>query len=128
MSGNADNSILNELMQTIRERKRNPSAKSYTCQLLAGGVDSIGAKITEEAAELIEAAHELSATGSDGSTQDEAKRRAVIHEAADLVYHLFVLLGHCDLELDDVQVELARRFGTSGLEEKASRDKSTDDH
>ena len=48
-------------------------------------------------------------------------RPAVTHEAADLVYHLLVMLAECDVSLGDVERELARRFGTSGLEEKASR-------
>ena len=75
----------------------------------------MGDKIMEEAAELVEAAGE---EGSEG-------REHVIHEAADLVYHLFVLLGYRDVGLQDVEAELARRFGTSGLAEKESRSESS---
>ena len=45
----------------------------------------------------------------------------LIHEAADLVYHLFVMLGFRDIKLAEVEAELARRFGISGLDEKAVR-------
>ena len=103
--------VLSELMRTIRDRKDNPSEKSYTSKLFAGGVPKIGAKVTEEAAEAVEAA---------GEPGDEG-RLHLVREAADVVYHLFVLLAHRDVALEEVESELARRFGISGLEEKASR-------
>lgn len=99
------------LMKTIEDRKANPSEKSYTSKLLAGGVTKIGAKIIEEAAEVVEAAGE----------PGDAGRSHFIYECADLVYHLFVMLGHKDVSLDEIEAELSRRFGTSGLAEKASR-------
>ena len=102
---------LDALMAVILSRRANPSEKSYTATLLAGGVDKIGRKITEEAGEVVEAAAEA---GEEG-------RRHLIHEAADLVYHLWVMLAHRDVPLSDLEAELARRFGTSGLEEKAAR-------
>lgn len=105
--------ILARLMQTIEDRKANPSAKSYTSKLLSGGVPLIGGKVTEEAAEVVEAAGE---PGEEG-------RQHLVREAADLIYHLLVLLAHRDASLTDVEAELARRFGISGLEEKASRAK-----
>lgn len=98
-------------MATIENRKANPSEKSYTSQLLAGGVDKIGAKITEEAAEVVEAASE---PGDAGGAH-------LVREAADLMYHLLVMLAHRDSDLAEVEAELARRFGISGMEEKASR-------
>lgn len=98
-------------MATIESRKANPSEKSYTSQLLAGGTKRIGAKITEEAAEVVEAAGE----------PGDAGREHLVREAADLIYHLLVLLAHRVSSLDEVEAELARRFGISGLEEKASR-------
>jgi phosphoribosyl-ATP pyrophosphohydrolase len=104
-------SILARLMAVIEDRKANPSEKSYTNRLLAGGVAKIGAKIVEEAAEVVAAAAEPGPAG----------RSHTIHEAADVVYHLFVLLGCRDISLAEVEVELARRFGISGLDEKASR-------
>ncbi len=50
-----------------------------------------------------------------------AGRAHTIHEAADVIYHLFVLLGYRDISLAEVEAELARRFGISGVDEKASR-------
>jgi phosphoribosyl-ATP pyrophosphohydrolase len=98
-------------MQVIADRKANPSASSYTSALLAGGVAGIGAKVTEEAAEVVEAAGEPGETG----------REHLVREAADLLYHLLVLLALRETGLAEVELELARRFGVSGLEEKASR-------
>ena len=103
--------VLARLMATIQDRKAHPAEKSYTAKLLAGGVSAIGGKITEEAAEVVEAA---------GEPGDEG-RQHLVREAADLVYHLLVMLAHRDASLADVEAELARRFGISGLEEKASR-------
>ena len=103
--------VLARLMATIESRKQNPSEKSYTSQLLTGGTERIGSKITEEAAEVVEAAGEPGDPG----------RLHLVREAADLVYHLLVMLAHRDSSLADVEAELARRFGISGLEEKASR-------
>lgn len=105
------NDILQRLMAIIEDRKANPPPKSYTTSLFAGGVPKIGEKILEEAAEVVEAAGE---PGNDG-------RVHLIHEAADLVYHLFVMLGFRDIKLAEVEAELARRFGISGLDEKAAR-------
>ena len=102
-------------MKVVQDRKRNPPERSYTTSLFAGGVARIGAKIREEAEEVVEAAGEA---GADG-------RQHLICEAADLIYHLLVLLGHCDVQLDEVESELARRFGISGLDEKAARDEDT---
>ncbi len=104
---------LDELEQTITARAANPSSTSYTSQLLAGGVEKICAKIVEEAAEVIEAAGEPDAAG----------REHFIRECGDLVYHLLVLMRLRNCSLADLESELARRFGVSGLEEKASRKK-----
>jgi len=104
-------SILARLMDVIDDRKRNPPAKSYTTTLLNGGPEKIGRKITEEAGEVVEAAQEAGPEGRDH----------LIHEAADLIYHLWVMLAARDITLDEVEAELARRFGVSGLDEKAAR-------
>ena len=104
-------SIFARLMAVIEDRKRNPSEKSYTTRLLAGGAAKIGEKIREEAAEVAQAAGEPDAAG----------RSHLIHEAADLVYHLLVMLGHRDIRIEELEAELSRRFGVSGLEEKAAR-------
>jgi phosphoribosyl-ATP pyrophosphohydrolase len=103
--------ILAQLMAVIEDRKVNPPAKSYTTTLFAGGVPKIGSKITEEAAEVVEAA---------GEPGDEG-RAHLVREAGDLIYHLFVMLGHRDVKLAEVEAEIAKRFGISGLDEKASR-------
>lgn len=102
---------LDELEQTIQARKQASAETSYTARLLAGGVEKIGGKIIEEAAEVVEAASE---PGEDG-------RQHTIREAGDVLYHLLVLLACRDVSLAEVEGELASRFGMSGLEEKASR-------
>jgi phosphoribosyl-ATP pyrophosphohydrolase len=104
---------LDELEKTIAERDAKPSKNSYTSKLLAGGVEAIGAKIVEEAVEVVEAAAEAG----------EAGREHFVREAGDLVYHLLVLMRHKTCSLADLEAELRRRFGVSGLEEKASRGK-----
>lgn len=108
-----ETTILAQLMAVIEDRKANPPPKSYTTSLFNGGVEKIGGKILEEAREVVEAAGE---TGVEG-------RNHLIYEAADLIYHLFVMLGHRDIKLTEVEAELARRFGISGIDEKAARKK-----
>lgn len=106
-------SIFARLMAVIEDRKANPSQKSYTNTLLAGGTEKIGRKIHEEAAEIVDAAGEPGDAGRDHT----------VSEAADCIYHLFVLLAHREIRLAQVEAELERRFGTSGLDEKAARSK-----
>jgi phosphoribosyl-ATP pyrophosphohydrolase len=109
--------VFERLMAVIEQRRDSPPERSYTQSLLQAGITKIGAKITEEATELVQAA---------AAAQDAAQRAHVRHEAADLVYHLFVLLAHQRIALVEVADELDRRFGTSGLEEKASRSAGKD--
>jgi phosphoribosyl-ATP pyrophosphohydrolase len=104
-------SILDRLMTVIEDRKANPPPRSYTSKLFAGGVPKIGEKITEEASEVVEAAGE---DGDDGHAH-------LVHEAADLVYHLLVMLAYRNVRLSEVHDELAQRFGVSGIDEKESR-------
>ena len=104
-------SVLAALMAVIEDRRANPPEKSYTTKLFRGGVPKIGEKIMEEAAEVVEAA---------GEEGDEG-RQHLIYEAGDLIYHLLVMLGHREIALSEVEAELARRFGVSGIDEKASR-------
>jgi phosphoribosyl-ATP pyrophosphohydrolase len=103
--------VLSQLMAVIEDRKRNPPPRSYTTSLFQGGVQKIGEKIREEAAEVVEAAGEPDAAG----------RAHLIQEAGDLLYHLLVLLAHREATLADVEAVLASRFGVSGLDEKESR-------
>ena len=107
----AQESVFSRLMEVIETRKANPPARSYTAMLLDGGPERIAAKILEEAGEVIQA----------GNLSGPEAHHELVHEAADLIYHLFVLLGYHDVRLSEVEDELARRFGTSGLDEKASR-------
>ncbi|MHB8969690.1 MAG: phosphoribosyl-ATP diphosphatase [Pirellulaceae bacterium] len=108
---NEQPTVLDRLLQVLRDRKENPPPRSYTTALFAGGLEKIGGKIIEEAGELVEAAAEAGAAG----------REHLIHETADLIYHVLVLLRHSDVEWQEVETELARRFGVCGLDEKASR-------
>jgi len=102
---------LQQLMSVILDRKANPSDRSYTSSLISGGMSKIGRKVLEESEELVEAAGEPGESG----------RQHMIREAADVLYHLLVLLAYRDATLEEVEAELARRFGTSGLNEKAAR-------
>jgi phosphoribosyl-ATP pyrophosphohydrolase len=104
-------SVLHQLMDVLEQRKVNPPANSYTAKLYAGGVSKIGEKIQEEAQEVVEAASE----------PGDAGRRHIVYESSDLLYHLLVMLAHQGIKLEEVEAEIARRFGQSGLDEKASR-------
>ena len=106
-----------ELMRTIQERRDAPATLSYTNALMSKGLPAILAKIEEESHELIEAAKEPVGPETD---------QHLIHEIADLVYHVVVLLGHRELDWKLVELELQRRAGTSGLVEKASRTRPQD--
>ncbi|MCI0360747.1 MAG: phosphoribosyl-ATP diphosphatase [Planctomycetaceae bacterium] len=103
--------VLHQLMAVLEERKTNPPPNSYTARLYQGGVSKIGKKIEEEAREVIEAASEPGEQG----------RRHLIYESSDLLYHLLVMLAFNGVRLDEVEAEIARRFGQSGLDEKAAR-------
>lgn len=83
---------------------------SYTTKLLTAGPKKICTKILEEACEVV----------VEGSTPT-SENRALVHEACDLIYHLWVLLGSRGVTVDQLRSELARREGTSGLEEKRNR-------
>jgi phosphoribosyl-ATP pyrophosphohydrolase len=99
---------LDALEATIRERRSGDPASSYVAKLTARGRAKIAQKLGEEATETVIAA-----------IQDD--RAELTKEAADLVFHLIVLLADAGLSLDDVRAELARREGVSGIDEKASR-------
>lgn len=96
------------LESTIRERRIGNPALSYVAKLSQSGRAKIAQKVGEEATEAVIAAME----------GDPAK---LTSEAADLIFHLMVLLADGGVSLDDVLAELDRREGTSGLTEKASR-------
>lgn len=100
--------ILQQLAQVLEERKGADPESSYVAKLYDKGLDGILKKIGEEATETVMAA-------KDGDAEK------IIYETADLWFHCMVLLANQGLKPDDVLAELARRFGLSGLEEKASR-------
>lgn len=99
---------LETLAQTIQSRKSADPDSSWTAKLLAKGPEKAAEKFGEEAVEAI-----IEAVRGD--------RAALTREAADVLYHLLVMLAARDLTLQDVLAELDRRQGTSGLAEKASR-------
>jgi phosphoribosyl-ATP pyrophosphohydrolase len=106
------NDILAELAEVLEQRKSAASDSSYVASLHAKGLNKILEKVGEEATETIIAAKDAKLSG-------DAKE--LIGETADLWFHSLVMLSHLDLGPDAVLEELARRFGLSGLEEKASR-------
>lgn len=112
MSNMSHCNILEQLDALLAERRDADPAGSYTASLYAGGNPAITAKVTEEAAEVVEAAQQ--AIDADG-------RAHLVYEVADLWFHCMVLLQANGADAADVQAELARRFGVSGIEEKASR-------
>jgi phosphoribosyl-ATP pyrophosphohydrolase/phosphoribosyl-AMP cyclohydrolase len=107
---NEQQDILDAVYRVILERKSNPSEKSYVASLYAKGLDKVLGKIGEEATEL--------AVAGKGGVPEQ-----VVCEAADLLFHVLVLLGYYDLPPERVYAELRRRFGTSGIAEKESRGK-----
>ena len=100
--------ILKSLEQTILARREAEPETSYVASLRSKGRAKMAEKLGEEATEAVIAA-----------VLDD--KVAMTGEAADLIFHLMVLLGDMDLSMDDVIAELARREGLSGLEEKAAR-------
>ena len=99
---------LDRLSATIRARRADQATNSYTRQILESGPERCAKKLGEEAVEVVIAAVHQS---------DEAVKA----EAADLLYHLLVVLEVRNIDLDDVLDVLEGRMGTSGLDEKAAR-------
>ncbi len=102
--------VLARVADVIANRRRDRPEKSYVVSLLDAGLGKISGKITEEAGELVEAL-----------PAGDAAHTA--HEAADLVFHALVGLEAVGVPLDAVFAELGRRFGISGIDEKAGRNK-----
>lgn len=99
------------LAETIEARKNADPDSSWTAKLLSQGPDKCAEKFGEEAIEAI-----IEAVRGD--------KERLAAEAADVVYHLLVLLASRDLSLTDLEAELSRREGVSGVAEKASRARS----
>ncbi|SDJ93404.1 phosphoribosyl-ATP diphosphatase [Aliiruegeria lutimaris] len=101
-------SAIERLAETIDARKGSDPDSSWTAKLFAKGPEKCAEKFGEEAVEAI-----IEAVKGD--------REKLTAEAADVLYHLLVMLAARDVSLADVEAELARREGTSGIVEKASR-------
>lgn len=102
--------VLQQLTKILEQRKQESADNSYVASLYAKGLDTILKKIGEEATETVIAA-------KDGDKEQ------IVYETADLWFHCMVMLADQGLSADDVLAELQRRFGLSGLEEKAQRNK-----
>ena len=98
--------MIEELIKTIRERKNSIIDKSYTSSLLSGGLSKCIDKLEEEFGELKEALN---------------TKKNEVHEAADLIYHLLVVLEAADVKFEDVLNELEKRKNQSGIEEQKNR-------
>ncbi|MBA2410807.1 MAG: phosphoribosyl-ATP diphosphatase [Gammaproteobacteria bacterium] len=104
-----DSDILMRLGEVLEKRKKADTEESYVAGLYARGLDAILKKLGEEATETVLAA-------KNGDSQE------IIHETADLWFHCLVMLSHHGIRADAVLAELDRRFGLSGIEEKARRE------
>ena len=102
--------LLQELAQVLEQRKAANPENSYVASLYAKGLDTILKKVGEEATETVIAAK-------------NGDKEQLIYETADLWFHTLVLLVHQGLGPEKVLSELERRFGLSGIEEKAQRHK-----
>ena len=103
--------VLQQLAEVLESRKGASPDSSYVASLYDKGLDAILKKIGEEATETVMAA-------KDGDAEK------IVYEVADLWFHSMVLLAQQGLGPEQVLAELQRRFGLSGLEEKAQRDSS----
>ena len=99
---------LSKLAEVLEQRKQADPDSSYVAKLYSKGLDAILKKIGEEATETVMAAK-------------DGKPDKIVYEIADLWFHTMVLLSQQGLSPQDVLTELERRFGLSGLDEKASR-------
>jgi phosphoribosyl-ATP pyrophosphohydrolase len=104
--------VLQQLGRTLEARKRAAPEESYVASLHHKGLNKILEKVGEEATEVILAAKDLQSGG---------EREALVGEVADLWFHSLVMLSHLDVDVSEVTECLARRFGVSGLAEKAGR-------
>ncbi|MCK0768934.1 phosphoribosyl-ATP diphosphatase [Chromohalobacter canadensis] len=105
---------LDQLADVLAARRHADPDSSYVAKLHAKGLNKILEKVGEEATETLLAA-------KDAEHGDDATRQAVVAETADLWFHSLVMLSHLDIDHQAVLDELARRFGVSGLDEKAAR-------
>ncbi|MFV8780807.1 phosphoribosyl-ATP diphosphatase [Microbulbifer sp. SA54] len=112
--------MLTQLDRVLRMRIQEGDAESsYVASLHHKGLNKILEKIGEEATELV-----IAAKDAEGQDADSDAHRALIGETADLWFHSLVMLAHLGTDSREVLDELGRRFGLSGLEEKAARPQS----
>ncbi|WP_231759084.1 phosphoribosyl-ATP diphosphatase [Microbulbifer elongatus] len=109
--------MLTQLDRVLRMRMQEGDAESsYVASLHRKGLNKILEKVGEEATELV-----LAAKDAEGKPAESEEYRAMISETADLWFHSLVMLNHLGADSREVLDELGRRFGLSGLDEKASR-------
>ncbi|WP_352339098.1 bifunctional phosphoribosyl-AMP cyclohydrolase/phosphoribosyl-ATP diphosphatase HisIE [Psychrobacter sp. 16-MNA-CIBAN-0192] len=114
--------ILQQLDQVLAERKQAAADSSYVASLYAKGLNKILEKVGEEATESIIAAKDFANCDENtAKSQYDAARDELIYEVADVWFHTLVGLAWFDIESDAVLNELGRRFGLSGIDEKAAR-------
>ena len=106
------NNVIDQLAVMLEERKEAAADSSYVASLYSKGLNKILEKVGEEATEAIIAAKDAQQSGN---TDD------LVYETADLWFHSMVALAHLGVSPNQVVDELGRRFGLSGLEEKANR-------
>ena len=99
--------ILDRLDKILEDRKSSNPKDSYIASLYKKGNNYICNKVVEEASELVEATRQ--------------SENQIIHESADLLFHVLVLLASHDIKYVRILEELESRFGTSGIEEKKNR-------
>lgn len=100
--------ILKDLEKILEERKKSSSSDSYVASLYEKGIDQILKKVAEESSEVIMA------------TKDKEDDK-IIFEVADLLFHIMILLRYKNITFSDIEKELRRRYGISGIVEKNNR-------
>ena len=108
MNGQNRTTTFDRVYDVILKRKQSSPGKSYVAYLMDEGTDMILKKICEEATEVIFA-------------EKNGNRTELIHELADLWFHMLVLMGHKGISLMDIYREMENRFGQSGFDEKENR-------
>ena len=106
--------VLRTLDKVLAQRRNEDPEKSYVASLHSQGLNKILEKVGEECTETIIAAKDIASGGS---------HQNLVNETADLWFHTLVMLSHMGENTESVLAELSRRFNTSGLTEKASRNK-----
>ena len=103
-----ENNIFNKLFEVIESRKKISADVSYVSSLFNKGTEKINSKILEEANEVCRASL-------------ENDKNHLNYEICDLLFHVLVLCSYKEIKLSDIEMELERRFGKSGLIEKNER-------